>query len=143
MKTLLQKLIQAIKSLWEKIVNFFKKLFGKEEKPVFSIDEPKIEETPPPPPPPVAATHQEAIRMKHGREGKQELLECFFGTLIPRPPEEGSLKKVKHAKDGWRHGVSHPFTFRNNTYDVQYNNDASLDLFDTLMKMLTEMEAGE
>jgi len=55
----------------------------------------------------------------------KELDVCFYGTLIPRDPSEG-IRRMKTAKDGWRHDVSHPFKFEGKTYDKQATTDLNV-----------------
>ena len=126
------------------IKTFFNKLFGIEEEVVFTIDEaiPELPPEPIAPPPLVPVTHKRAIEMKRGREAKPLLMDAFYGTLVDRDPSEGSLKKKKHATDGWRHGVSHPFEFEGRTYDVQKRRDDSREQFEELMAKLNKM-SGE
>jgi hypothetical protein len=92
------------------------------------------------PPQFISATHKEAVRMKKGREAKPLLINAFYGTLIDRDPSDGSLKKKKHAHDGWREGFSHPFEFEGRTYDVQKRRDDSRAQFEELMARIEAME---
>lgn len=49
-----------------------------------------------------------------------ELVECFFGTLVKREPDSkdkdgnpvSSVRRPRHADDGWRHGKSHPLSVK-------------------------------
>jgi hypothetical protein len=97
------------------------------------------------PPPVREVTHKEAVRMKKGREGKEALINAFYGTLVDREPP--STRK-RHLHDGWRDGKSHPFLFEGRTYDVirkvngDFDGDETRALFESLMEKLNAM-AGE
>jgi len=91
------------------------------------------------PPPIIDVPHKRAVEMKKGREAKPLLTNAFYGTLVDRDPSDGSLKKKKHAHDGWREGFSHPFEFEGRTYDVQKRRDDSRAQFEELMAKLNTM----
>ena len=84
----------------------------------------------------------EAIRRKKAREGIPALMDAFYGTLIDRDPSDGSLKKKKHAHDGWREGYSHPFEFEGRVYDVQKHRDDSRTQFEELLAKLRAVHEG-
>lgn len=110
----------SIKTLWQKV---FGKKKAEEEPPrpiIIRVDPPSL-----------------AVDIIPMTDKQLELFECFYGTLIDRPESEANevnRHKKKHAHDGWREGHSHPFEFEGATYDVQYNADASLHLYEELME---------
>lgn len=107
----------SIKQIWNK-------LFGKKQKEVLVPVEPAdIIATPPP--------------RKVSKE-ETELINCFYGTLVDREPGGVRTYRKRHLHDGWRSGKSHPFTFKGKVYDVQYNIDASVELFEKLMARIVQ-----
>ena len=133
----------SIKTLWNKFLVWAE--YKEEVKPIEVQELPIIEDVYEVLPPPREATHQEAVRMKRGREGKPALIDAFYGTLVDRTPEESNpvnRHKKKHAHDGWREGFSHPFEFGGRTYDVQKRRDDSRAQFEELMAKLEAMEGG-
>jgi hypothetical protein len=127
----------SIKKLWNKFLVWAE---YKEEEvktiPVELITPTEVIELPPV----VPVTHKRAVEMKKGREAKPLLINAFYGTLVPRDPSEGSMKKWKHSHDGWREGFSHPFEFGGRTYDVQKRRDDSREQFEELMARIEAME---
>jgi len=131
----------SIKTLWNKFLVWAE--YKEEVKPIEAQEVPIIEDVYEVLPPPREATHQEAVRMKHGREGKEALLACFYGTLVARTEyNEVNRYKKKRAHDGWRHGVSNPFLFGGRTYDVLRHSDDTTEQFEELMAKLEAMEGG-
>ena len=67
---------------------------------------------------------------------RKRLINCFYGTLADRKPGGVRTTRQRHLHDGWREGYSHPLEYDGKTYDVQENGDASLRLFNGLLKRL-------
>ena len=111
-------------------MSIFGKLFKKKQEPPKIV----IVDTQPQPGLPVEITktlhkYQEAI---------DGLKECLYGTWTERSAEEKKrgITRRKHAKDGWRHGMSHPFVLDGQKYDVQPTNDANVEQFEKLIQLI-------
>ena len=72
----------------------------------------------------------------------QSLESAFYGTLASRDPKEG-VNRPKRLPDGWRHGVSHPFTWGDKVWDKGETPQDSLKLFNQLTQqiLMTEMSS--
>lgn len=77
---------------------------------------------------PVLTQELEKLRDIKGDEKAAALLAAFYGTPVPRDPDNPAAG-MKSAGNGWRHGESHPFEYEGTTYDVADSMQQSLATF--------------
>jgi hypothetical protein len=69
----------------------------------------------------------------------QGLEASFYGTLAPRNPGEG-VNRPKRLPNGWRHGESHPFVWKDQVFDKGETAEESRALFARLSQEILSSE---